>query len=92
MSEERPVGPPLEAAETDIDGRISLLNPRTERVLMLNETASDVWRLADGSHGLEEMTSLLAQSYDVSPDEIRADVAAVVRTLRDEGFLPPEGE
>ncbi len=87
------VGPPLaEAAETEIDGRISVLNPLTERVLMLNETASDVWRLADGEHTLEEMTRLLARTYGVPPDQIRADVEAVVATLRAEGLLRGEPE
>ncbi len=91
MSAQPRVGPPLdEAAETEIDGRISLLNPRTERVLMLNETASDVWRLADGEHSLEEITDLLARTYDVAPDRIRGDVEEVVATLRAEGFLPED--
>lgn len=93
VASQRLVGPPLaEAAETEIDGRVSLLNPSTERVLMLNETASDVWRLADGEHSIDQMTRLLAASYSVEPEEIRADVEAAVATLQAEGFLPAGDE
>lgn len=77
---------------TEIEGRISILNPLTDRVLMLNETASDIWRLADGEHSLEELIGLLAHAYGVDRAAIRPEVEEAVATLRAEGFLPPAGE
>lgn len=87
------VGPPVATAVfTEIEGRISVLNPQTDRVLMLNETASDIWRLADGEHSLEEVVGLLAQAYGVDRATIRPEVEGAVATLRAEGFLPPVDE
>lgn len=92
MSADPRVGPPTAGvAVTEIDGRISVLNPATERVIMLNDTASDVWRLADGEHTLEDMTRLLAASYQMEPDRIRGDVATAVASLQAEGLLPADG-
>ncbi len=86
------VGPPVSGvATTEIDGRISILNPVTDRVVMLHETASDVWRLADGQHSVEEMTRLLAASYQSEPDRIRADVESAIEMMQGEGLLPGDG-
>lgn len=88
MSAAGRVGPPVEGiGETEIDGRISVFNPRTEKVAVLNETASDIWRLADGAHTVAELTGLLASSYGVAPEGIRDEVEAVVAQLRDQGFI-----
>lgn len=88
MSAAGRVGPPVEGiSDTEIDGRISVYNPSTEKVAVLNETASDIWRLADGAHTVEELTGLLASSYGVSPEGIRVEVEAVVAQLRDQGFI-----
>ena len=40
--------PPIHIVETEVDGDISLYDTQEERVIVLNPTASDVWRLADG--------------------------------------------
>jgi hypothetical protein len=59
---------------------------------MLNETASDIWRLADGEHDLDGLVRLLAEAYGVDGAAIRPEVEEAVATLRVEGFLPPINE
>lgn len=82
------IGPPAASTvATEIDGRISLFNPDTDRVLMLNETASDIWRLADGEHSLDDLNALLAQAYGVDAGSIRAEVEEAITVLREEGFF-----
>jgi hypothetical protein len=73
--------------ETDVNGDTSLYNPRTEQVTILNGTASDIWRLADGSHTLDEMTELLASAYRTSPEQIAGDVEAAVSDFVKAGLL-----
>jgi hypothetical protein len=77
---------------TEIDGRLSILNPHTDRVLMLNETASDIWRLADGEHDLDGLVRLLAEAYGVDGAAIRPEVEEALATLRAEGLLPSSDE
>ena len=73
--------------ETEIDEDISLYVPQTEQVIVLNGTASDIWRLADGSHTIGEVIELLASSYGVSAESITADVEKTVDELSEAGLI-----
>lgn len=83
------LGPPTAGIrELELDGDISLYDPRTQNAAVLNTTASDVWRLLDGEHSLDEIVELLAAAYGVQVDAIRPDVERTVGELLDSGFLP----
>ena len=94
-SAERKIGPPLaHLLETEIDDEISLYDPLTEQVVVLNKTASDVWRLSDGEADLDEIARLLASAYGVAIDQIRVQVEETVRSFHEHGLLAtePHGE
>ena len=93
MTERQPSGglvgpPPAHVLETEIKGDISLFDVNRDQVSVLNATASDVWRLCDGEHTLDEIVDLLSGAYGRSAAEIRSDVEATVAKLVEEGFLP----
>lgn len=73
--------------ETEIEGEISLYDPSTEQVMVLNRTATDIWLLSDGEHSLEEMTQLLAKAYGVESSDIREDVEETVSSFIENGFI-----
>lgn len=73
--------------ETEIDAEISLYDPRREQVTVLNETASDIWRLVDGERGLDEITELLASAYGVPRAEIVRDVTNTVSRFAKAGLI-----
>lgn len=73
--------------ETEIDGDISLYDPKNEEVTILNGTASDIWRLADGTQTMEEITTLLASSYQVDPQDIAEEVAKTITNLSNAGLI-----
>lgn len=82
------VGPPAaHIVESEVDGRISIFDPQTQEVSMLNDTASDVWRLSDGTSTLAQVVRLVAQAYGVEPDAIDEEVKATVKTFYDKGLL-----
>ena len=82
------VGPPAaHIIETEIDEDLSLYDARAERVVVLNTTASDIWRLADGEHTLDEIVDLLAGAYSAAPETVRPDVEQVVASFLDDGLL-----
>jgi hypothetical protein len=87
MSESR-VGPAAPGVtEIEVDGRISVYSPVTTDVLMLNESASDVWRLADGTLTLDGLVEALARSYGLEPGAIFDEVSATVARFRREQVL-----
>ena len=79
--------PPPHVIETEVRGDISLYDAQHERVLVLNGTASDVWRLCDGDQTFDQIVALLARAYGVEGISIRADVERTIKQLVDEGFL-----
>ena len=85
------IGPPLaHLLETEIDDEISLYDPLTEQVVVLNQTASDIWRLSDGQSDLDQITRLLASAYGVAVDEIRVQVEDTVQSFQEHGLLAME--
>ena len=89
--ETRRVGPRRDdVVETEIDDDISLFDPRSQEVHVLNGTASDVWRLCDGDHTVEEIAELLAAAYGTEASLIRDDVARAVATFDERELLSSE--
>ena len=89
--ERRTVGPRRDdVVETEIDDDISLFDPRSQEVYVLNGTASDVWRLCDGDHTADEIVALLAAAYATDADVIRDEVAATIAEFAERGLLAPE--
>jgi hypothetical protein len=91
------VGPHAPSASwQDLDGRVVVFNAETGRAAALNETASTIWRLADGQLEEAEVIELLAEAYAVPPERIATDVRHAIETLRSEGLLaaaePPAGD
>lgn len=82
------VGPPHDhVIETEVKGTISLYDPKQERVLVLNATASDVWLLCDGTLNVAQIVDLLAKAYEQEPEAIRQDVEETISQFIEEGFI-----
>ena len=73
----------------DLDQDICLYRPDIDEVLVLNATAGDVWRLADGEFELEQVVQRLAEVYRLTAEEIRDEVHSVFTDLLDRGYLVP---
>ncbi|HEY7009006.1 MAG TPA: PqqD family protein [Jatrophihabitantaceae bacterium] len=75
----------------DLDDELCLYRPDTAEVLVLNQTAGDVWRLCDGSADVAEIVRLLASAYRSTPDALAEDVRAVLVDLHERGYLVDAG-
>lgn len=71
----------------EVDGCVSVFNAATQRAVMLNETATDVWRLVDGTRNTEAIVRSIAERYGLDPATIRADVVGAIDVLRHEALL-----
>lgn len=87
-ADETVVGPASShVLETEIDDDVSLYDPSTEQVTVLNGTASDIWRLVDGTRTVAEITDLLASSYGVERSAIADDVRKTIGELTRAGLI-----
>lgn len=71
----------------EIDGELSLYEPTSERVAILNSTATDIWWLCDGVNTVTDIVVLLSKAYSVEEGRIRPEVVGAVEDLIRQGFL-----
>jgi GAF domain-containing protein len=57
-------------------------------VAVLNATASDIWRLLDGTQTIEAIVDTLATAYGADRSIVAVDVEHAIHTLRSDGYLP----
>ena len=93
MKSDDRVGPPQpHILEEEVGAEVVLFDSERQLFVSLNETASDIWRLADGRFSLDELVAKLAASYGTDSDSIRSDVESTVQELIDADLLPAVGE
>lgn len=73
--------------EFEVDGDISLYPSGREHAIVMNRTASDIWRLLAEPQSLEELVGTLAEEYGRPRAEIEPAIRAVVDTLVAEGAV-----
>jgi hypothetical protein len=73
----------------EIDGRIVALPPAGPEVIFFNDTASAVWRLADGTRTLDELLTELADMYGTDVAAIADDVRRILPDFVRAGLMPP---
>lgn len=83
MTAVRPLSRAHAVRELDVDGAVTLFHEPTQTALVLNETASDVWRLLDGRRTVADIVEELAQVYAADAGTIRSGVQAALRQLAD---------
>ncbi len=74
--------------EVEVDGEIAIYHPLTDQVVLLNASASAIWRLtaADGAT-VDGLVPLVAEAFGIDLDEARRGVEAGVEVLVDEQLL-----
>ncbi len=75
-----------------IDGEILLFHPGKTTIMYCNQSASLIWRLCDGQHTVQEITSLLGQAFPEAADTIPAEVEATLQQFHKHGAVEYIGE
>jgi hypothetical protein len=81
---------PAPAADTvfrDMNGEAVLVNLATNRIYSLNATGARFWSLLVEGATQEAAEEQLLQEFGVSPDELRVEMADLLRALRTEGLV-----
>jgi hypothetical protein len=70
-----------------LDSEILLYHPGRTRVLYLNETASLIWRLCDGSRTTAEIARLLEEAFPEQAGTIAEQVESTLRSFAEQGAM-----
>ena len=71
----------------EIDGEWLLFKPDSQRAIYLDEAASIIWQLSDGSRNASSIAREIFIHYPGQEDEVREDVFSTLATLVGEGAL-----
>ena len=71
----------------DFDDDLCLFRRDIDEVLVLNMSAADIWRLADGQTSVAQIVDLLARTYAVPSARVAPEVEDVVTQLIARGYL-----
>lgn len=78
---------------TELDGELVLLDPRTDRLHLLDQLATLIWNVFDGEVTVDELTADLADAFETPAATVRDDLDGLVRSLRAavllDGVEPP---
>ena len=72
-----------------VDGELLVFDPVRNEVHQLNPMGALVWQFLDGSATVDELVGDLADAFDAPPDQVRADLTALLDQLAEEHLLEP---
>ncbi|OGR47182.1 MAG: hypothetical protein A2X40_05535 [Elusimicrobia bacterium GWC2_65_9] len=75
------------ARELNVSENGFFFDPQTGHTFSLNATGALVFRLARQGNGPGEIAALLAEEYDVTPEDAAKDAADFLMALKDFGLL-----
>ncbi len=71
----------------NIDGEVVIADIDGSTIRILNETASLIWALADGTRQTEDIVPEVCDKFEVTPEQARADVMEFCQELLQAGLI-----
>lgn len=76
-----------EFEERTVEGEMVVVDPESEKIHQLNETASFIWQRCDGDHDRQQIAEELATAFEVDAETAEQDVAQALEKLEEIGLL-----
>ena len=73
--------------ENQVEDELTLYDPRSEVVHILNPTAAAVWQLADGVRKVSDISAQFAELFDMDLGEVEEDVQDILEQFQGAGLL-----
>ena len=64
-----------------LDGELLLYHPTQTTIMYCNQTASLIWQLCDGTHTVQDISTLLADAYPEAATTIPDDVTSTLESF-----------
>jgi len=74
-----------------IEGKALIIMPSSGQSVVLNETATRVWKLMDGKQSLEEIIAAFCTEFDVSKSKAKKDILEIVSSMEKEKIIVLRG-
>lgn len=81
------IGPNPAVLSTELDGDVVLMNAEQGRYYALDTVATTIWRKLDAGPTGDALVAELIADFQGNPEQIRADVQALLRNWLEEGVI-----
>jgi hypothetical protein len=82
-----PLQPAPDVVAQRVGDEVIVVNLRTNRMHSLNRTGARFWDLLTAGHDLDRIHAQLLGEFEVDPAALRADIDAIVASLREAGLV-----
>ena len=72
-----------------IDGQAVLVDTGTNKMMMLNDTGSDIWQGIQDGKTIAEITASIVHDYEIDNKAAEADVSGFVQTILEKNLVEP---
>ncbi len=90
--EYKPITNPVAVLREEFDDWAVLFNPDTAEAVGVNPVGVVVWKLMDGSHGLDELVAGVKEHFSEVPETVPNEIAVFINNLAERGFVGYELE
>ena len=73
--------------EYKVEEELSLYDPRTEVVHILNPTAAVIWSMCDGSRRVQDISAQITEVYNLTLAVAEPDVQEVIAKFLEAGLI-----
>jgi hypothetical protein len=70
-----------------VDNEMVIVLPSHGQVKVLNEVASQIWKLSDGNHTIQQIIDIICLEYDVDQAHARADALELIQSMIDKDMI-----
>ena len=78
---------PADVLVSELGGESVILNLKTESYFGLDEVGARMWAVVTAAESIQAGYETLTGEYDVEPERLRADLAALLEQLVEQGLL-----
>ena len=64
-----------------VDGEAVIVEPQKGMVNVINTVGSRIWELLDGKHTVAEIANVIADEYEVSPEQALSDTMEFIEDI-----------
>jgi SynChlorMet cassette protein ScmD len=82
-----PIANPIVVLREEFDDWAVLFNPDTSEAAGINPVGVAIWKLMDGKRSVEDIATEIKNSFEDTPDTLFKEIASLVNTLAENGFV-----
>ena len=87
MRSEKPIANPIVVLREEFDDWAVLFNPDSANAVGINPVGVTVWKNMDGTRTVEEIVSIVTESFEDCPEAVDDEVVTFIQTLTKTGFV-----